>query len=97
MWVNFLPYLIPASEVSYGGGETKPDSGLPGGPGPVPRPGPVREGASLGVARGAPEIGKKMGEARRPGRESGRVEDGEALVYTHCGRFGPSLKNVPDQ
>lgn len=79
MLVNFLPYLIPASDLSYGGGQTEPGPGLPGGPGPVSRPGPGREGASLGVARRAPEIGKKMGEAGRPERGTGSVEDGGVL------------------
>lgn len=74
--VHFLPYLIPASDPSYGGGQTEPGPGLPGGPSPVPRPGPGREGASLGVAGRAPEIGKKMGEAGGPGLVTGRAEDG---------------------
>lgn len=71
MFGNFLPYRVPASDPSYGGGQTKPGPGLPGGPGPVPRPGPRREGASVGVARGAPEIGEKMGEAASPDRGTG--------------------------
>ena len=64
----------PASEPRYGGGQTEPDPGLPGGPSPVPRPGPGREGASLGVARRAPKIGKKMGEPGGPEGEGRRVE-----------------------
>lgn len=76
MLVKFLPYLIPASDPSYGGGQTEPGPGLPGGPSPVPRPGPDREGESLGVARRAPEIGKKMGEAGGPERGTGGVQDG---------------------
>lgn len=73
--MNFLPYRVRASDPSYGGRQTEPSPGLPGGPGPLPRPGPGREGASLGVARRAPEIGKKMGEAGRPEQGTGRVKD----------------------
>lgn len=61
----FLPYLCPASDTSHGGRKTEPGRGLPSCTGPVPRPRPGREGASFRVARGAPEIGEKMGDAGR--------------------------------
>lgn len=71
---KFLLFLISASD-SSNGRQTEPGSGLSGGPGPVPWPGPGREGTSLGVARRAPTIGKKMGEAGVQSGEPASLKD----------------------
>lgn len=68
-----LPHRVPVSDPSYGGRQTEPGAGVPGGPGPVPRPGPGREGARLAVAGRAAEIGERAGGRGPGGRRSLRV------------------------
>lgn len=56
--VSFTPYLHPLeTEERHGRRETLPAAGLPGRAGAVSRPGPCRQGARLGLAGRAAEIG----------------------------------------
>lgn len=60
LWVQPEPAEGPSGrepEPRDGRGEAEPGSGLPGRAGALPRPGPGRQGAGLGVAGGAAEIG----------------------------------------
>lgn len=65
--VLFTPYRHPLeTEASYGRRETHPAAGLPGRAGAVSRPGPCRQGARLGLAGRAAEIGAFMSGPTAP-------------------------------
>lgn len=56
--MSFTPYLHHLeTEERHGRRETYPAAGLPGRTGAVSRPGPCRQGARLGLAGRAAEIG----------------------------------------